>query len=101
MKTLNAHQDVQITSLPLSEEDRIDFIERANEVFETVMLRIEPFNPELTRKLWSAEDYIDNHLLKADMLPIGREYALSLIEAFLWIYVVELAAEADEQAEMQ
>ena len=56
-----------------------------------------PRNPEQTRKLWNAEDYVDNMLTK-DMLPISRDYALSLIDAFLVHHVLGLATQADEMA---
>jgi hypothetical protein len=92
-------REIQIKSLPLSDKDRKEFIKTANEVFETVMWRMEPDNPELTRKLWNAEFYIDRVLLPELTLPIGREYALSLIDAFLFHYVLELAVQADEIAE--
>lgn len=92
-----AKLDVQITSLPLSKADRAEFIKTANSVFETVMERMEPNNPELTRKLWDAGDYVDNYLLSNDMLPISRDYALSLIDAFLVHHVLGLAVEADKQ----
>jgi len=83
-----------ITTLPLGEADRIAFIQCANEAFEMVLARMEPANIEPTRKLWNAEHYIDT-LLRDDMLPIDREYALSLVQPFLVGHVAELAAEAD------
>lgn len=88
---------VQITSLPLSKPDRAEFIKTANSVFKTVMWRMEPQNPELTQKLWDAEDYVDN-LLTEDMLPISKDYALSLIDAFLVHHVLGLAGQADQIA---
>lgn len=92
-----AKPSVQITSLPLSKADRAEFIKVANSVFESVMERIEPNNPELTRELWNAEGYVDT-MLTQDMLPISRDYALSLIDAFLVHHVIGLATEADKQA---
>ncbi len=89
--------DMQITSLPLNKEDRVEFIETANSVFETVMELMEAGNPELTRKLWNVEDYVDN-LLTEEMLPISRDYALSLIEPFMVQLVAGLAAQADKMA---
>jgi 2-oxo-4-hydroxy-4-carboxy--5-ureidoimidazoline (OHCU) decarboxylase len=86
---------VQITSLPLNDTDRAEFIEAANNVFETVMWRMEPRNPDLTRKLWNVEDYV-NTLLTEDMLSISKDYALSLIDAFLVHYVAGLAGQADQ-----
>lgn len=85
----------QITSLPLSKTDRKEFIEAANSVFESVMWRMEPHNPDLTRKLWNVEDYV-NTLLTEDMLPISKDYALSLIDAFLVHHVAGLAGQADQ-----
>jgi len=85
----------QITSLPLNKEDRAEFIKTANNVFENVIERIEPNNTEVTRKLWDVENYIDNFLTK-DMLPISRNYALSLIDAFLVHEVIGLATKADK-----
>ena len=69
-ETIKTVSDVQITSLPLSKDDRIEFVDTANSVFESVMRRMEPRNPELTRKLWKAEDYIDNGLLTEDTLIV-------------------------------
>lgn len=92
-----AKPSVQITSLPLSKADRAEFIEVANSVFESVMERIEPNNPELTRELWNAADYVDN-MLAQDMMPISKDYALSLVDAFLVHHVIGLATEADKQA---
>ena len=86
----------QITSLPVSDAYRKEAIDLANSTFEMVMRRIEPDNPKDTRALWDAEDYVDNHHLSADMLPIDSEYALSLIEAFLVHHVIGLAVEADK-----
>lgn len=91
----------QITSLPLNQKDRAEFIEAANEVFEHVLERMEPRNPELTRKLWNAEDYVDDGLLTEDMLPISKDYALSLIDAFLVHHVLGLATQADKMAELK
>lgn len=88
----------QITALPLDDAYRKEAIELANSTFEMVMRRIEPDNPKETRALWDAEDYVDNHHLSADMLPIDSEYALSLIEAFLVHHVIPLAVEADRMA---
>lgn len=89
--------DSQITSLPLNKEDRAEFIEIANSVFKTVLLRMMPRNPGLVRKLWNAENYVDNMLME-DMLPISRDYAASLIDAFLVHHVAGLSAEADKMA---
>jgi hypothetical protein len=86
-----------IMSLPLSKADRAEFIKTANSVFETVMWRMEPRNPELTRKLWNVEEYVDD-LLTKDMLPISKDYALSLIDAFLVHHVLGLAVKADQMA---
>lgn len=85
-----------ISTLPLTEPDRSEFIETANIVFEKVIDRIEAENPELTKALWDPVYYVDHHLLTPDMLPISRDYALSLIEAFLVHHVVDLAVEADK-----
>lgn len=89
--------DRLITSLPLSKEDRAEFIEVANHVFDAVMWRIVPHNPS-TSKLWNAEDYVDSFLTK-EMLPISKDYALSLIDSFLVQHVIGLANHADEMAE--
>lgn len=88
----------QITSLPVDDAYRKEAIELANSTFEMVMHRIEPDNPKGTRARWDAEDYVDNHHLSADMLPIDSEYALSLIEAFLVHHVIDLAVQADGMA---
>ncbi|KSV67275.1 hypothetical protein N182_34145 [Sinorhizobium sp. GL2] len=84
-----------ITSLPLSGDDRAEFVRAANAVFENVIERIEPNHPKVTRSLWDADGYVDHHLLNEGMLPISRDYALSLIDAFLVHHVINLAVEAD------
>lgn len=88
----------QITSLPIDDAYRKEAIELANSTFEKVLRRIEPDNPRETRALWDAEDYVDDHHLNDDMLPIDSEYALSLIEAFLVHHVIDLAVQADGMA---
>jgi hypothetical protein len=88
----------KISSLPLVNDDREEFIKAANQAFERIFRRIEPDNPKLTRSLWDAERYIDEELLKPEMLPIDRDYAFSMIDAFMVGYVIQLAAEADNQA---
>ncbi|PIB24549.1 hypothetical protein BFP76_04965 [Amylibacter kogurei] len=85
----------QITSLPIDDTYRKEAIELANSIFEMVMHRIEPKNPIETRKLWDAAEYVDEHHLDSSMLPIDSEYALSLIEAFLVHYVIDLAIKAE------
>jgi len=87
----------EITALPLGKADRAEFVATANRVFETVLARMEPEHPEATRRLWSAEHYVDNLLLTEEMLPISRGYALSLIDAFLVHHVIDLAVQADKQ----
>jgi hypothetical protein len=88
-----------ITSLPVDDAYRKEAIELANSTFEMVMRRIEPDNPGETRRLWNAAEYVDQHHLTTDMLPIDSEYALSLIEALLFHYVIDLAVQADRKAE--
>ena len=94
--TVQPKAGYQITALPVDDAYRKEAIELANSTFEMVMRRIEPDNPKDTRALWDAEDYVDNHHLSDDMLPIDSEYALSLIEAFLVHDVIRLAVEADK-----
>lgn len=88
----------RITALPLTNPDRAEFVEAANQVFEAVLDRIEAENPERTRKLWDPDHYVDKILLTDDMLPIDRAYALSLIDAFLVHHVIDLAVQADKQS---
>lgn len=87
-----------IETLPVDAEYRKEAIDLANATFEMVLRRIAPDNPKETRALWNAAEYVDNHHLSADMLPIDSEYALSLIEAFLVHYVIDLAVQADRLA---
>lgn len=89
----------KITSLPLDKEYREKFIETANQSFERVFKRLEPENPELTHLLWDAEKFIDKVILTPYKLPIDLNYALSLVESFMVGHVIQLAVEADEQAE--
>ena len=86
----------QITSLPLSGAERSSFIDAANKVFESVLFRIEPENPEATRQLWNPDEYVDEFLTE-NMLPISQDYALSLIDAFLVHHVIGLANQTDKQ----
>lgn len=99
IKPIKKKSTAQISALPLVGADRIKFLETAELVFERVMQRVEPDHPHLVRKLWNAENYIDEVLLQHDMLPIDRDYALSLIDAFLVQHVIELAVETDNQVE--
>ncbi|MCR8561059.1 hypothetical protein KXD93_25605 [Mucilaginibacter sp. BJC16-A38] len=87
-----------ISALPLKPKDRAAFVEAAEKVFETVFARLNPLHPELTRKLWNSEYYIDEVLLKQDMLPIDYDYVLSLIDASLVHHVIDLATDADLMA---
>ena len=88
----------QITSLPVDDAYRKEAIDLANSTFEMVMRRMEPDNPKETRALWDADDYVDNHHLRADMRPSDSEYALSLIEAFMVHHVLDLVMHADAVA---
>lgn len=90
MKQQHVKHTTTITSLPLDNEDRAEFIETANKAFETVLRRMEPQDPDAIRKVWDAAYYVDHHLIGDGMLPIDRDYALSLIDAFLVHYVLEL-----------
>jgi hypothetical protein len=96
IKPMEKKSTVKITTLPLTGIDRKEFIEATNRKFEDILQSIEPTHPELVRKLWNSEQYIDE-ALKPDMLPIDRDYALSLIEAFLVHNVIDQATEADKQ----
>ncbi|MNY13477.1 hypothetical protein D3C86_1466100 [compost metagenome] len=95
-KPMENKSTVKITSLPLAEKDHKKFIELANRKFENILQSIEHEHPELVRKLWNPEQYIEE-VIKADMLPIDRDYALSLVEAFLIHKVIELATKVDEE----
>jgi len=88
----------QISSLPLNQEERDNFIEAANHSFERVFKHIEPENPALTLTLWDAEKFIYEVVLTPDRLPIDRNYALSLIDAAIVHHVIELATDADKSA---
>jgi hypothetical protein len=88
----------KISLLPLADEYREEFIQEANRSFERIFNRIEPEHPDETRRLWDVERYIDENLLRPDMLPISKDYALSLIDAFLVGHVIQLAAQADSMA---
>lgn len=99
IQSMKKENTLQITALPLVGADRIKFLETAKLTFERVIQRVEPEHPQLVRKLWNAENYIDDLLLNQDMLPIDRDYALSLIDASLVHHVIELAVETDNQSE--
>lgn len=87
---------VKINTLPLAESDLKEFINVANKKFEDALQSIEHSHPELVRKLWNPEQYIEE-VIKRDMLPIDRDYALSLVEAFLIHKVIELATTVDKE----
>ena len=42
--------------------------------------------------------FVNRVLLKYHVLPIDRDYALSLIDAFLEQHIIDLAVEADERS---
>lgn len=86
-----------ITKLPVSPATRAEAIALANATFEDVIDRIEPDNSVGTRTLWNAADYVDQKWLDESMVPIDRDYALSLIEAFLVHHVIGLATQADRE----
>lgn len=98
--TNHAKSGYQITSLPFDANYRSEAIELANSTFENIVRRIEPDNPKMTRELWDVDNYVNNHHLSDDMLPIDSEYALSLIEAFLVHHVIGLATRADDMSEV-
>jgi len=95
-KPMEKKSTIKITTLPLGGKDHKEFIETANKKFENTLQSIEHTHPELVLKLWNPEQYIEE-VIKTDMLPIDRDYALSLVEAFLIHKVIELATEVDEE----
>lgn len=80
---------VEITTLPMKGIRLKKFIEAANWKFEDLMETMEPEHPETIRKLWNPEVYI-NQVITPDKLPIDRNYALSLVEAFLIHHFIDL-----------
>ncbi|WP_156941465.1 hypothetical protein [Mesorhizobium sp. WSM2561] len=93
---MNSH--ATIASLPVAGADRFLLIEAVNAAFERVIERIEPVNEELTREIWDAGQYIDNHAFETGMLPMSRDEAVYYAEVFLMQHVVQLAVEADKIA---
>ncbi|MGB3105005.1 hypothetical protein [Sphingobacterium siyangense] len=87
---------MQISTLPLSKTDLKEFIDVANWKFEELMQMMEPNFPDLVRKLWNPEKYIDE-VFEQSGLPIDRDYALSLVDPFLVHHFITLSVEADEQ----
>lgn len=85
----------KIMALPLAGKVREKAVKVANWKFEDILQTIEPERPERMRELWDPEVYIDD-VIKPDMLPIDRDYALSLVEAFLIHHVIDLANEAEK-----
>lgn len=80
----------QVTSLPIKGRMRSEFIRVANEKFDEILQRIEYEEPGVLHQIWNADEYIDNILFKEDMLPINKDYALSLIDALLIHHVLKL-----------
>ena len=95
LKVYDPETSIKITSLPLSDDDRAEFIDEANSEFDRIAERMEPQNPKQTRELWDAESYVDGFFNEIT-LPIDHDYALSLVGAFLVGHVANLAAQADE-----
>lgn len=89
----------EVRELPLDPDFRAEAINVANAAFERVFAGIGPENPEMTRKLWNAEQHVDVDHFSEENLPINSEYALSLIEAFMLSHVVGLATTADKMAD--
>lgn len=96
IKPVEKKPTIKITTLPLAGIDRKEFIETANRKFEDILQSIEHTHPESVRKLWNPEQYLEE-VIKPDMLPIDRDYALSLVETFLVHNVIDLATEADKE----
>jgi len=88
----------KIEKIPLNNRDRKKIIDTANKAFERVLKRIEPENLKLTIELWDAERFVDNEVLKKEMLPIDWDYALSLADAFMVGHAIQLAVQADQLA---
>ncbi|MXV50280.1 hypothetical protein GS399_04795 [Pedobacter sp. HMF7647] len=95
IKSMKKKSTAEIFSLPLTGANRKKFIETANSAFERVIERVEPEHPELVRELWNPEEYIDVFALKPDILPVDRDYALSLIDTFMVHHVIALAVQTD------
>lgn len=79
-----------VTSLPIKGRMRSEFIRLANEKFDEILQTIDYKELDVLRQIWNTNEYIDNILFKEDMLPINKDYALSLIDAFLIHHVLEL-----------
>ncbi len=101
-KKFEDHETVQrkdlpetIVALPLTGFLRKEALSIAEAAFATALGRMEARNPRKARSSWNAEAYVDR-VLKADMLPIETDYALSLFEAFIVMEAVEAAVQADE-----
>lgn len=88
----------KISKLPIKGNDRKKFLAAADESFDYVLPRLEPRYPQIIRAIWNAEFFVDQLLIKPDMIPIDIDYALSLIEAFLVHHVMDLAQEAEIRA---
>ncbi|MER9459687.1 hypothetical protein NKI80_07255 [Mesorhizobium sp. M0387] len=87
-----------ITSLPVAGADRSILIDAANAAFETIIKRMGPANEKLTRELWDACEYIDNHAFETGMLPMSTDDAMYYADAFLLQHVVMLATDADNSS---
>lgn len=57
---------------------------------------MEPNFPDLVRKLWNPEKYIDE-VFEQSSIPIDRDYALSSVESFWVHHFITLSIDADEQ----
>ncbi|WP_170761947.1 hypothetical protein [Ruegeria lacuscaerulensis] len=88
----------EITAVPLTGALRREAIRIANHAFERALWRMEAENPKLAMKLWDVESYVNNTITE-DMLPIETDYGLSLLEAFMIHTALDIAMEADHQAE--
>lgn len=93
---MDSHAEIE--ALPVTGDQRAALIETANFVFEKVLGRIGSANKRQTRKLWDPDEYIDSFFNDKE-LPMKLDYAGSLIDAFLVHHVIDLAEQADKQAE--
>ena len=95
MEPKRKNTNTQISAFPLAEADRKKFLQVANDKFERLLQMTGPRHPQLVRNLWNPEQHI-NDVLKLDMLPMHRDYAISLIQAALFHSFIKMVAEADQ-----
>jgi hypothetical protein len=95
----------QITSLPVDAEFRKECVSVANCAFDEAVRQL-GYSSSAAGKLKSIwlkrglDDYVDRFVLRRDMLPLDRSYALPLFERFIMHYLIDFLDGAADELDM-